>query len=116
MKYEMNEEPIGILTVDVDKMRFSFDENPNYDSDKPLFLRKDFAIPFEEVLKIWILNRAPEPDYEFIDCLVEKAWLKEYDAYGFFKYNNGRYISDRFYFEQLANSCTIVEQEGFASS
>jgi hypothetical protein len=101
MKHEKAEKPIGILTANLDDMSFGFEENPEYDNEKPFFLRKDFAIPFEEVLKIWVLNRAPEPDYEFIECLVEKAGLKEYDAYGFFKYNKGRYISDRFYFEAL---------------
>jgi hypothetical protein len=101
MKYEKTEKPIGVLSVNVDDMSFSFDENLEYDSDKPFFLRRDFALPFEEVLKIWVLNRAPDTNYEFIDYLIEKAGLKEYDAYGFFKYNNGRYISDRFYFEPL---------------
>jgi hypothetical protein len=47
------------------------------------------------------MARAPEPHYEFIDALVEKIGSKKYNAYEFFKYNNGRFITDDFYVEAV---------------
>ncbi|MCL1997895.1 MAG: hypothetical protein FWG65_03920 [Turicibacter sp.] len=95
-------EPIGTLEVDVAEDYFNIDINPNYDGPKPLFMAYPKAVmPLQEQVKIWVLERSPEPHYEFIDALVEKAGLDKYDPYGFFKYNKGRFITDKFYVEEV---------------
>jgi len=93
-------EPIGALYVDFDNDKFNIDINERYDGPLPGFiLHVDAPMPINERIKLWILERAPEPNYEFIDALIEKAGLVEYDAYGFFKYNNGQFITDKYYVE-----------------
>ena len=54
-----------------------------------------------ENIKMWVMDRVPEPQYKFIDTLIEKAGLKEYDVYSFFKYNKGAFNHDRFYVEEI---------------
>ena len=73
--------------------------NNEYDGDVPWFIRfaKDSVLPMNEMVKMWVLERAPESHNEFIDSLIKKAGLYEYDAYGFFKYNKGHFITDKFY-------------------
>ena len=48
-----------------------------------------------------MLERAPEPNYEWIDRLLDQVGIKEYDPYAFFKYNKGRFITDDFYVEPI---------------
>ena len=103
---ENESQAIGTLLVDFDNDRFEIDENPNYAGPLPFFLNCPGAVmPLPERIKLWITERAPEPNYAFIDTLVEKTGLKEYDAYGFFKYNHGRFITDKFYVEAI--TCQI---------
>jgi hypothetical protein len=54
-----------------------------------------------EKIKMWIASRVPEPNYEFIDALLQRIGSKDYDTYAFFKYNNGRYISDNYWCEKI---------------
>ena len=98
LKYEGIEIPVGVLTIDINKDNFAFEADPLYKGPLPAFLlySNDLA-PTEESIKMWVMGRAPEPHYEFIDALVDKAGLDKYDAYGFFKFNQGRFITDRFY-------------------
>ena len=65
-----------------------------------------FAIQFERTgqktftgnaVRDWITNRAPEPNYMFIDALLEKVGIKEYDPLAFVAYNGGRFNTDKFY-------------------
>lgn len=44
----------------------------------------------------WVLNRAPEFYYADIDRVLERAQIKEYDAYALFKYNEGKVVGDWF--------------------
>jgi hypothetical protein len=100
--HESNTDPIGLLKVETEGMEFSFERNGGYKGPLPFFLwEEEFALPFNEVLKRWVFGRAPDPNYEFIAYLIKKAGLKKYDPYGFFKCNNGRYVSDGFFVESL---------------
>jgi len=100
LKYEGIDEPVGLLSLDFINDEFSIEVNEKYNGSIPSFLRfEDAPMCIGDRIKLWVLERAPETNYEFIDALIEKAGLSEYDAYGFFKYNNGRFITDRFYVE-----------------
>ena len=100
LKYDNLDEPVGELLIDFKKDKFNFIQNPKYDGELPFFLEDpESSMPMEEQIKIWIENRVPERNYTFIDVLIEKAGLKDYDIYGFFKYNKGQFISDKFYIE-----------------
>lgn len=94
-------EKIGYLSVDI--------ENDFYDYKPVAYLDEswkqvqfyhmwkvlgDYGNP--EDIKDWVLNRAPDPYNEAIDLLLEQAHLDKYDAYGFFKYNEGMFIQDDF--------------------
>ena len=95
-------EPLGILSVDIENDFFDFESNPKYIGDLPAFLAFPNApMPMKEKIKRWVLGRAPDTNYVMIETLIKKAGLKEYDAYGFFKYNNGEFITDRFYVEPI---------------
>ena len=95
-------EAVGELLIDFDNDNFSFEMNNNYTGPLPFFLTdSDAPMPVDEQIKLWVTERAPEPNYTFIDALIEKAGLSEYDAYGFFKYNSGKFITDKFYVRKL---------------
>ena len=103
VRCENVEEAVGTLYVDIEQDYFDFDTNTKYNGPKPAFLAyPDAPMPLREQVKMWVLERAPEPHYEFIDVLIEKAGLTEYDAYGFFKYNKGQFIIDKFYVQALS--------------
>lgn len=93
-----NQVPVGILTMDVEQDFFSFEKNIDYDGLLPFFLKytNNSMTPSERV-KLWITERAPEPNYTFIDALIEKAGLKEYDPFGFFEFNKGAFNTDDFH-------------------
>ena len=95
-------EPIGILTVDIENDHFGFEENDAYEGQLPTFLAyPDAPMPIDRKIKMWVLGRAPEPNYALIESLIKKAGLSSYDAYGFFKYNKGQFIPDKFYVEVI---------------
>ena len=98
LKYEGISEPVGVLNLDFDQNEFSIDVNSKYNGPAPSFIRhSDAPMPIGGRIKLWVLERAPEPNYEFIDTLIKKAGLDKYDAYGFFKYNSGRFLTDKFF-------------------
>lgn len=102
LRHDDYTEPVGTLTVDFDKDVFEIEENSKYDGELPFFLLyPKSSMSLSEKIKLWITERAPESNYTFIDALIERAGLTEYDAYGFFKYNNGRFITDDFYVEPI---------------
>jgi len=101
LRYRGYEEPVGVLEINIEEDIFSFTKNDKYTGDLPAFLFYETDIPMNENIKMWVMDRAPEPQYAFIDTLIEKAGLKEYDAYGFFKYNKGVFIYDKFYVEEI---------------
>jgi len=102
LKHEDWPEFVGELLIDYDEDRYDFIRNKDYNGSVPYFLQcEDSMLPLSEKIKIWVLSRSPDQDYEFIDALIEKAGLTEYDPYGFFKYNDGRFIPDRFYVEPI---------------
>ena len=91
--------PVGTLEIDIEQGIFNFKLNKNYDGDVPWFVRfaNKAVKPMNEMVRAWVLERAPESHNELIDSLIKKAGLKDYDAYGFFKYNKGHFITDKFY-------------------
>ena len=103
LKYRDNPENVGIISVDCETDSYNFTENSGYSGSIPAFLRFKHEVnyPISDGLKVWIADRVPEPGYAFIDALIEKAGLKQYDAYGFFKYNKGKFMNDGFYIEEI---------------
>lgn len=89
------------MEIDIDEDFFGFTKNERYTGKLPAFLYYEAEIPMNENIKMWVMERAPEPHYLFIDKLIEKAGLTSYDAYGFFKYNKGAFIQDRFYVKEI---------------
>jgi hypothetical protein len=93
---------IGVLGVDIEGDHFSFETSPGYGGPVPYFLRfPDSVLSMSEKIKEWVLERAPEPNYEFIDALMDRAGMTEYDPYLFFKYNQGQFLNDDFRVEPL---------------
>jgi len=102
LKHEGYPESIGELLIDYEEDSYDFMKNRNYKGPLPFFLQfEDSLLSTSEKIKMWVLSRSPEQEYEFIDALIEKAGLEAYDPYGFFKYNNGKFIPDRFYVELI---------------
>jgi len=102
LKHDDNPTPIGELHIDIDNSSYDFIRNTNYDGPVPFFLTYiDSVLSLNERIKLWVSERCPEEDYEFIDALIQKAGLKSYDSYGFFKFNQGRFITDSFYVEPI---------------
>jgi len=89
------------LEINISDDFFGFTKNESYTGPLPAFLYYEAVIPMNENIKMWVLERAPEPQYLFIDALIEKAGLQKYDAYGFFRYNKGAFIQDKFYVEEV---------------
>ena len=50
-----------------------------------------------DIVREWIIGRAPEPHYEFIDALMERVGITEYDPLAFVSYNGGRFNTDNYY-------------------
>ena len=91
--------PVGTLEIAIEADIFNFKLNKEYIGSVPWFIQyaKDAVLPMNEMVKMWVLGRAPESHNELIDSLIKKAGLARYDAYGFFKYNKGHFITDKFY-------------------
>ena len=104
LKYDGTKEPVGELTIDFDNDYFDISVNDKYIGPVPSFMKySDAVLPLSDRIKLWVLERSPERDYEFIDALIRAAGLDAYDSYGFFKYNNGRFITDNFYVVPIVN-------------
>jgi hypothetical protein len=102
MKHENETEPVGTLHIDIAEDIFDFKLNENYKGELPHFVSDPgTALSKNELVKMWVLERAPEPNYEWIDALIQKIGCTHYDPYAFFKYNEGRFITDRFYAEKI---------------
>ena len=52
-----------------------------------------------DAVHMWIAERAPDPDYEFIDALLERVGIKEYDPLAFVAHNRGCFITDNYYLD-----------------
>jgi hypothetical protein len=92
---------IGEMRIDREKDIWEYiDSKENMDVDRPIFydaavlMKRDIT---SESIKYWVLGRAPEENYEFINYWIERLGLAEYDAYAFFLYNKGAFITDRFH-------------------
>ena len=102
LKCKLKNEPIGVLTVDIDNDTFTFTRNSKYQGCLPVFIEYPAVSMTEsDSIKMWVMDRAPEPHNELIDSLIRKIGATEYDAYAFFKYNKGAYITDKFYVEEI---------------
>lgn len=103
LKHKSSEVPLGRLEIDELADSLSFIRNDEYVSPLPSFLMYPSKyISESDCIKMWVMGRAPEPHNEFIDSLIRKIGETEYNAYNFFKYNNGRFIGDLFYVESLS--------------
>jgi len=91
-----NNVPVDVLNIDIHDDYFDFSTNPDYTGVMPFFT-DDAPMPLPDRIKLWIENRVPEQGYEFIDALIARAGLEKYDPFGFFEYNKGAFISDRFH-------------------
>jgi hypothetical protein len=91
------------LAIDADNDKYCFELNPSYDGpDLPWFLlNPNGPLTLSQKIKMWIASRVPEPEYEFIDTLLQRIGAREYDPYAFFKYNHGKYISDNYWCEKV---------------
>jgi hypothetical protein len=87
--------------VDIDADIFSFQKNGTYSGPLPSFLAYPSKMKESDKIKMWVLERAPDPNNEFIDALIKKIGETKYNAYSFFKYNNGVFITDKFYVEPV---------------
>jgi hypothetical protein len=93
---------VGTLRIDIKLDTWEFTPSETYQGVTPQFIyyAKNGAYTKDDI-KEWVLERAPERNYEWIDQLLEKLGLSEYDPYAFFKYNGGRFITDDFYVESI---------------
>ena len=105
LKHKTTETPLGRLEIDIENDRFSFEKNDAYAGPLPSFLLYESKhISPSDSVKMWVMDRAPEPHNELIDALIRKIGETEYNAYSFFKYNKGRFIGDSFYVESITVS------------
>ena len=54
-----------------------------------------------EIVQIWLTTRAPEPNYAFIDALMERVGITKYDPWAFIEYNGGKFNTDNYYLEKM---------------
>jgi hypothetical protein len=102
LKHKTADSHLGELSIDIDTDEFSFKPNPEYQRPLPAFLfYKSDKISENEQIKMWVMGRAPDPNNELIDALIDKIGETKYDAYSFFKHNKGVFITDKFYVESL---------------
>ena len=103
MKHKSTEIPLGKLEIDEISDVFSFTPNKGYSGPLPSFLLYGHGKMTEsESVKMWVMDRAPEPHNEIIDSLIHKIGETTYNAYSFFKYNKGRFTGDKFYVEPVS--------------
>jgi hypothetical protein len=90
---------VGRLNIDYENDIWEYKVN-NEHVEQPYFVAhcrlagRDYT---KEDVKCWVLERAPEEDYELIVGVLEEMGLEEYDAYKIFLKNNGIFITDKFY-------------------
>ena len=92
---------IGQLNVDMENDVWQMNINDEYSGDVPWIIRHSpGGVPSKELVRNWVLSRAPERNYEWIDRMLDLLGMREYDEYEFFKYNNGMFITDDFSVER----------------
>ena len=93
------DEELGKLTINTDQDIWKFEVFEDKHEKLPFVIRHGFNGSGYDSnnVKQWVLARAPEPNYEWIDLLLERLQLDEYDPYEFFKYNRGRFNTDRYH-------------------
>lgn len=99
-------EEMGVLTCDISNDIFSYlllrDEDKPWKHPSFYSICKHYNLPVtSDDIKDWVMTRAPEPHNDAILALIETAKLEEYDAYGFFKFNEGQFIQDNFWCKQI---------------
>ena len=63
-----------------------------------LFLQEQNAPMLSgDVVRNFIVGCAPEPNYAFIDALMERVGITVYDPLAFVAYNGGRFNTDKYY-------------------
>ena len=94
----LRDEELGKLQIDVECDLWEFEAFANKHDKLPYYIKHGFdGMKYAgENVKHWVTSRAPEPNYEWIDLLLDRLGISKYDAYAFFKYNGGRFNTDRY--------------------
>ena len=95
---------VGTFEIDSEKNKWVYNADGLF-SEQPLVFRlqlkdQEGKILIGDVVRDWLITRAPEPNYTFIDALMERAGITEYDPLAFVMYNSGRFNTDRYYLTQ----------------
>jgi len=93
---------LGTFTIDCENDVWIYTAEASHMEQQPLIFRmlmsKDnIMVLTGNAVRDWIVNRAPESNYRFIDALMERVGIKEYDPLAFVAYNGGRFNTDDFY-------------------
>jgi hypothetical protein len=99
LKRRGQDEVAGILEIDEEQDIWRYTEIPG-DVQQPWFVLAGKAYTEKDV-KSWVLNRAPEENYELISGVLEEMGLSTYDPYQIFLKNKGRFVTDNFYIEEI---------------
>ena len=92
---------IGTFEIDSEKNKWMYIAEQSLEA-QPLVFRLQLRdhggnALHGDIVREWVSGRAPEPNYEFIDALMERVGIKEYDPLAFVAYNGGRFNTDKFY-------------------
>ena len=92
---------VGTFTIDSEKNVWIYCPGDSLES-QPLVFRlqlidNNVTTLSGDIVRDWITGRAPDPGYAFIDALMERVGIAEYDPLAFLAYNSGRFNTDKFY-------------------
>lgn len=96
----IDDREVGQLFVDVDNDIWEYNKKDG-ESDQPWCAIFEAYEGYNPV-KNWVLTRSPDENRPMMDILLQKAKMKEYDAYGFFRFNEGVFNTDKFYVKQVS--------------
>ena len=100
-KLMMGDTHVGTFTIDRENDVWIYEAGHSHE-EQPLVFKLLLRDQSEkklsgEAVRDWIIGRAPEPNYEFIDALMEKVGISKYDPLAFVEYNGGRFNKDSYY-------------------
>jgi len=103
-KYQLKRDDVCLGVFDIDQNEDKWIYTAHTDINlQPLLFKEAFKrqenqlLLSGDVVRMFLVNRAPESNYSFIDALMDKAGIKEYDPLAFVLYNGGRFNTDKFY-------------------
>ena len=96
---------IGNFIIDSEKDVWVYQPVGDYEPQPLLFKshikRHGKAEIHGSIVRDWIVERAPEPTYEFIDALMVRVGISKYDPLAFVMYNGGKFNKDTYYLESI---------------